>query len=1182
MAGADSVVDIGRARWGVELDVPAARFADGGWSYREVVAHPCPGCSGELHSLRKPYVTAQGKSQEYVALVCPACPACHTLKDLGLSGYAQLGRAPSARGTGDRTPSPRTKSLLPASAKGSPSDVVRYWRAVEMFGSAPALEPPSDRDWRYDLSRPGPAPWEPEHRLSRAQIDRDKRTWRHGVHGGIYRLDEHYEAMREAFGENGVDVDERTPRGRSALFAVQVTDDGRLLLDTFVLSSAAWALGRAFAPGPSDSRWLDGFAAAEAAVRRTVEEVLVVAEDDARGRALIDRGVAVTRPVGYDVLERMVRHVAQTLGVAGRLAPRGLQVQSWQASLDSEDEAQPDLLNSLFADDLDRVADAVTEGDVGAGLGRYLQGDAPGRIDVRAPGERGRLIDLLSPERIPAGRWPEDPGRPLATSQQLAINTACGSFSTQSGLFGVNGPPGTGKTTMLRDLVAAVVTERARVLAALPSPQAAFRPETVGWRTASFEQKFFPLMDELTGFEMLVASSNNTAVENISRELPGLDDGVDSRWAESGPFADVATRVLGAPAWALVAADLGRKSKRDAFVKDLWFDADVTYGLEHGPKSGRWLHAAQQDDGRAQWAPAVERFRTALEAEGELRRERQGVYEAVRALPDLRHDEQRARQAAERARVDLDEARQEAEVAALGFGQADSVAATARARRSEHRTVKPGWIENLLAVFSSVRRRQVDRWHEEDETLATREKAAELAAASAEQEARRTRERADAAARWSTGADEQVRRTTSARADARAAVAHFRAASGAVVPDAGWSHLGDGETPDAPWLDVPWNEARTEVFLAALNLHRAFFAASGDKGRRLVSAAVDVVRGNVPADVATSTHLAAWQGLFLLVPVASTTFASVGRMLEHLGSESFGWLLVDEAGQAPPAAAAGAIWRCRRTVAVGDPLQIEPVVTVLHSTESRLRDNHGVHVRWAADRESVQTLVDRVTPLGTTLAGPDGSDLWVGAPLTVHRRCDDPMFSVVNDIVYGGLMTHGNPDAAARYDEAHPGLEPSGWVDVRSSDSEGHWIPAEGVALDRLLGHVVDENGIHPGDLMVIGPFKAVGKGIGAVLRARGLFDEVTHGTVHVAQGKQAEVVIVVLGGDPGRPGARGWVAQRPNIMNVAVSRAKHRLYVVGDRSSWQAQDYFSDLSRRLGEIRDLGVPGWARVGAMS
>ena len=70
------------------------------------------------------------------------------------------------------------------------------------------------------------------------------------------------------------------------------------------------------------------------------------------------------------------------------------------------------------------------------------------------------------------------------------------------------------------------------------------------------------------------------------------------------------------------------------------------------------------------------------------------------------------------------------------------------------------------------------------------------------------------------------------------------------------------------------------------------------------------------------------QSLFLLVPVISTTFASVGSFLKDIKEPRvLGTLIVDEAGQAPPQMAVGAMYRCRKTVIVGDPKQVEPVVT---------------------------------------------------------------------------------------------------------------------------------------------------------------------------------------------------------------------------------------------------------------
>ena len=45
---------------------------------------------------------------------------------------------------------------------------------------------------------------------------------------------------------------------------------------------------------------------------------------------------------------------------------------------------------------------------------------------------------------------------------------------------------------------------------------------------------------------------------------------------------------------------------------------------------------------------------------------------------------------------------------------------------------------------------------------------------------------------------------------------------------------------------------------------------------------------------------------------------------------------------------------------------------------------------------------------------------------------------------------------------------------------------------------------------------------------------------------------------------AAAWAGEAPNILNVAVTRARLRLYVVGNRELWRGTGFFRELDRRL------------------
>jgi hypothetical protein len=67
-----------------------------------------------------------------------------------------------------------------------------------------------------------------------------------------------------------------------------------------------------------------------------------------------------------------------------------------------------------------------------------------------------RSVDrVVLPKNFPKARWPSKSAMVLA--QQFAVNKAMELLAEGHGLYSINGPPGTGKTTLLRDLIAAIL-----------------------------------------------------------------------------------------------------------------------------------------------------------------------------------------------------------------------------------------------------------------------------------------------------------------------------------------------------------------------------------------------------------------------------------------------------------------------------------------------------------------------------------------------------------------------------------------------------------------------------------------------------------------------------------------------------------------------------------------------------
>lgn len=340
----------------------------------------------------------------------------------------------------------------------------------------------------------------------------------------------------------------------------------------------------------------------------------------------------------------------------------------------------------------------------------------------------------------------------------------------------------------------------------------------------------------------------------------------------------------------------------------------------------------------------------------------------------------------------------------------------------------------------------------------------------------------------------------------------------------------------APWSTKEYRTEQSKLFIYALAVRKQFL----HENSKSLKGSWNIWNRIADYSVPHKKHLIAyaWDWINFAIPVISTTFASFHGMFRNMGAGSIANLFIDEAGQATPQSAVGAILRSKKVMAVGDPAQIPPVIPLSNGLISLIANKNNASEQIVNGDESVQTLVDSASRFGYQKT----EDEWIGMPLWVHRRCLDPMFSISNQISYAGQMV-----LADSMSKAGKGA----WVDIsgRSDDKfvqeQANWLKNE--ILRRASDGEVDTNNIY-----VISPFKNVVTQLKQYLQTIG-FPQKNIGTVHTFQGKEAAIVYLVLGASFEESGAASWAVSTPNLMNVAATRAKKEFYIVGDKKLYKS-----------------------------
>jgi very-short-patch-repair endonuclease len=287
--------------------------------------------------------------------------------------------------------------------------------------------------------------------------------------------------------------------------------------------------------------------------------------------------------------------------------------------------------------------------------------------------------------------------------------------------------------------------------------------------------------------------------------------------------------------------------------------------------------------------------------------------------------------------------------------------------------------------------------------------------------------------------------------------------------------------------------------------------------------------------------------------------------------EFFDLLVVDEASQCDIASALPLLFRARRAVVIGDPMQLRHISTLSKQQDQQLLSKHGLLDDYSGWAYSPRSLFDLASSLCRS------EDI---VALRDHHRSHADIIEFSNELFYEGrlrMATDYNHLRRPRQNE--PAVR---WVQVQGrtvrpgtggavNEEEARKVVAE---IERLLGQG------YRGSVGVVSPFRAQANRILDLVNQRdGLIPRLMQmdflaDTVHKFQGDERDLMIfspVVSVGTPAT--ALGFLRSNPNLFNVAVTRARAALVVVGDQAAALncGVDYlsrFASYVNRIGEAR--------------
>ena len=812
--------------------------------------------------------------------------------------------------------------------------------------------------------------------------------------------------------------------------------------------------------------------------------------------------------------------------------------------------------NSFYINDLDEI---IKNGYNNKLVKLFIQGyNKDERVIIDE--NREEISKIVAPKNILIGKWPSPVKFQLSLMQSVAVDTIVNKMVKEDELkiSSVNGPPGTGKTTLLKDIFANIIIERAKAMTNLGEPEYLFRGY-FGKKEVNGENLYFNRLNKnIKGFEIVVASSNNGAVENISKELPQLkqisrkndknfneiENNYEKLYREKieelDLYREISKEIIGGESWGIFSVALGRGNNINKFL-------DIVLRKDKDLFS---LMKDYSQNCNEKWSDLKEEFNKKLSEIEKIKEELQWITEHFEKLREIETKEKNIIKRAETKEKEILSKKK------------DIVEIKNKLLESK----EPGI---LSKIFSSKKYREYNNLKERKENLIREEEilSSELRDIKKEQENIKIEK---------IKLEEKLNKY------------------GNIVKsdDNYWQKENyENRQQKTPWLVDKLEGLRGELFILALKIHKYICAKNSDKLKNQFLLIKNRKALNTDISDEKKALMEAWQSVHLIFPVISTTFASFSSMYRGLYEKMIGYLVIDEAGQASPQQAVGGIYRSEHVICVGDPLQIEPVVTIDKVLLSDIAERYKVKNEeiYFGETASVQGLADLANKYGCYKYKDEENKKWIGIPLWVHRRCLDPMFSMSNEMAYNNKMVLADKK-----------IGKSEWISVKGNVKGKQYVEEQGQKLaERIKEHWKnlektdndDKNSsVHP-SVYIITPFTEVKAEIKKLLKKELLKDEeikevlkrkinkedekeirniienwieLSIGTVHTFQGKEANIVYFVCGGDESTKGAINWSCSKPNLLNVAVTRAKEEFYIIGDKDLISPKQYYDIIAQKI------------------